>query len=313
MKPKISIVVPVYNVEPYLTKCMESLCNQTLKDIEIIAVNDCSTDDSLTTLNEFGEKDSRIKIINHEHNELTAKTRNDGLKIASGEYIGFVDGDDYIDLDFYEKLYNLAKSTNSDIAKGITKILNEDGTITIANDNENINKNGKYEFWGHLFTAIYKRSLLQKYNIKFHIDFFCFQIQAVYYANKIVCSDDTFYNYIRHNDSCDSKVFSLEKWQRLNLGHANFIYDFVASHQYNDEVKKSYLKKVKDLYFYGYNRLIKKDVLQGSLILAHTISTKYDCGFNTKNMKRLRRKLYRKNKSTTIIDYLLYLFKEKKD
>jgi len=309
MNPKISIIVPVYNVGPYLTKCMESLCNQTLKDIEIIAVNDCSTDDSLTILNEFGKKDPRIRIINHEHNELTAKTRNDGLKIARGEYIGFVDGDDYIDSDFYEKLYNLAKSTNSDIAKGQIKAINEDGTIAIANDNEKINKNGKYEFMGNLLTAIYKRSLLQKHNVKFYIDFFCFQIQAVYYANKIVCSNDTFYNYVRHSDSCDSKIFSLEKWQRLNLGHANFIYDFVTSHQYNDEAKKLYLKKIKSLYFYGYNRLTKKDVLQGSLILAHTISTKYNCGFSTKDTKKLRRKLYRKNKSTTIIDYLIHLLK----
>ena len=288
---------------------MESLCNQTLKDIEIIAVNDCSTDDSFTILNEFGEKDARIKIINHERNELTAKTRNDGLEIAHGEYIGFVDGDDYVDLDFYEKLYNLAKSTNSDIAKGITKTINEDGTITIANDNEKINKNGKYEFFGNLLTAIYRRNLLQKYNIKFHIDFFCFQIQAVYYANKIACSNDTFYNYVRHSDSCDSKVFSLEKWQRLNLEHANFIYDFITSHQYGNEVKKSYLKRIRNLYFYGYNRLTKKDVLQGSLVLAHTISTKYNCGFNTKNTKKLRRKLYRENKSTTIIDYFIHLLK----
>ena len=309
MNPKVSIIVPVYNVGPYLTKCMESLCNQTLKDIEIIAVNDCSTDNSFTILNEFGEKDARIKIINHERNELTAKTRNDGLEIAHGEYIGFVDGDDYVDLDFYEKLYNLAKSTNSDIAKGITKTINEKGTTKIVNDNEKINKNGKYEFFGNLLTAIYRRNLLQKYNIKFHIDFFCFQIQAVYYANKVACSDSTFYNYIRHSDSCDSKVFSLEKWQRLNLGHANFIYDFVTSHQYGNEVKKSYLKRIRNLYFYGYNRLTKKDVLQGSLILAHTISTKYNCGFNTNNMKKLRRELYRKNKSTTIIDYFIHLLK----
>lgn len=309
MKLKVSIIVPVYNVGPYLTKCMKSLCNQTLKDVEIIAVNDCSTDDSFTILNEFGEKDARIKIINHERNELTAKTRNDGLEIAHGEYIGFVDGDDYVDLDFYEKLYNLAKSTNSDIAKVITKTINEDGTITIANDNEKINKNGKYEFFGNLLTAIYRRNLLQKYNIKFHIDFFCFQIQAVYYANKVACSDSTFYNYVRHSDSCDSKVFSLEKWQRLNLGHANFIYDFVTSHQYGNEVKKSYLKRIRNLYFYGYNRLTKKDVLQGSLVLAHTISTKYNCGFNTNNMKKLRRELYRKNKSTTIIDYFIHLLK----
>ena len=106
---KLSIIVPVYNVEKYLPKCLESLTNQTLKDIEIICVNDGSMDNSLAILKEFASKDSRIRIIDNQHQGV-AKTRNTGIEQSTGEYIGFVDSDDYIDIDFFEKLYNLSKS-----------------------------------------------------------------------------------------------------------------------------------------------------------------------------------------------------------
>ena len=112
---KISVVVPVYNVEAYLERCLDSLINQTLSDIEIICVNDGSTDSSPEKLEEFAKKDSRIKIINQENGGLSA-ARNTGIEAATGEYIGFVDSDDYVDLDFYEKLYNAATSHNADIS-----------------------------------------------------------------------------------------------------------------------------------------------------------------------------------------------------
>ena len=101
--PKISVIVPVYKVEKFLPKCLESLINQTLKDIEIICINDGSPDNSLKILEEYAKKDSRIKIINQK-NAGPSVARNNGMSAASGEYIGFVDSDDWIDLDFYEKL-----------------------------------------------------------------------------------------------------------------------------------------------------------------------------------------------------------------
>ena len=306
---KVSVIVPVYNVAPYLSACLDSLCNQTLKDIEIIVVNDNSTDNSLKILEDFSSKDSRIKIINNNHNQKTAEVRNVGLSIARGEYVSFIDGDDYIDLNFYEKLYSMATKNNADIAKGLTKTINIDGSIVVANDNDNIIKNGKFEFFGHLLTAIYRRSMLKKHNIKFHIDFFCFQIQAVYFANKIVCRNDVFYNYVRHSNSCDSNCFTIEKWQRLNLGHANYIYDWISSHEYRENIKNDYLERIKGLYFYGFNKLAKKDVITACRILAETMKDKYNCGYNTSNIKKLSRKLYRKNKITTQIDYYKNILK----
>ena len=101
--PKISVIVPVYNVEKYLARCLDSIINQTLADIEIICINDGSTDNSLEILNDYAKKDSRIKIIDQTNAGLSC-ARNAGMQIAQGEYIGFVDSDDWIDLDFYEKL-----------------------------------------------------------------------------------------------------------------------------------------------------------------------------------------------------------------
>lgn len=112
---KVSIIVPVYNVEKFLPRCLDSLVNQTLEDIEIICVNDGSSDNSLNILNEYAQKDSRIKVITQE-NKKKGAARNNGLKIARGEYIGFVDSHDYVDLDFFEKLYNTSKKNNCDIA-----------------------------------------------------------------------------------------------------------------------------------------------------------------------------------------------------
>ncbi len=113
-KPKISIILPVYNVGKYLRQSLDSLVNQTLKEIEIICVDDGSGDDSYEILEEYKNKDARIKVI-HKENKGTGAARNDGLRIASGEYIGFVDPDDWVKPNMYERLYTLAKEKDVDI------------------------------------------------------------------------------------------------------------------------------------------------------------------------------------------------------
>ncbi len=111
---KVSIIVPVYNVEKYLKRSLDSIVNQTLKDIEIICINDGSTDNSLSVLEAYAKNDTRIIIINKE-NEGVASARNMGIEVAKGEYIGFSDPDDWIEPDMYEKMYNQAKALDSDI------------------------------------------------------------------------------------------------------------------------------------------------------------------------------------------------------
>lgn len=111
----ISVIVPVYNVQNYLKKCIQSIINQTYKNIEIILVNDGSTDDSGLICEKFSDVDSRISVV-HKTNGGLSDARNVGIKMAHGKYIGFVDGDDYIDKLMYEKLINKMERSNADIA-----------------------------------------------------------------------------------------------------------------------------------------------------------------------------------------------------
>jgi len=114
VKPKISIIIPVYNIEKYLKQCLDSVINQTLREIEIICVNDGSTDNSLQILQEYSRKDDRIKLFSKENGGI-GSARNEGLKHVNGEYIGFVDSDDWIELDMYEKLYEKAEANDCDM------------------------------------------------------------------------------------------------------------------------------------------------------------------------------------------------------
>lgn len=114
---KVSIIAPVYNVGEYLEQCMETLCGQTLKEIEIICVNDGSTDNSLSILESFAKKDPRVKIIT-KANAGIAAARNTGIEPALGEYILFVDSDDFIDKNYCEVLYSAAKKYDADLAFG---------------------------------------------------------------------------------------------------------------------------------------------------------------------------------------------------
>ena len=114
-KPSLSIVVPVYNTEKYLRRCMDSIMNQTLKDIEIIIVDDGSKEACAVLCDEISKTDSRIKVV-HKENGGLGFARNTGLEEASGEYIGFVDSDDYIEPLMCETLYNAAKKYNADLA-----------------------------------------------------------------------------------------------------------------------------------------------------------------------------------------------------
>jgi len=113
--PLISIIIPVYNVEPFLRECLDSVVNQTLRTIEIICVNDCSSDRSLGILQEYADKDKRIKVIEKKINEGLSKTRNMGISIATGKYLLFVDSDDYVDNDLCRKAFECAEKNHAEL------------------------------------------------------------------------------------------------------------------------------------------------------------------------------------------------------
>ena len=113
--PKVSVIVPVYNTEQYLKECVDSLLKQTLTDLEIILIDDGSPDNSAYICDEYAKLDSRVKVIHKENGGLSS-ARNAALDICKGEYIGFVDSDDFVEPTMFEELYNSAINYNSDIS-----------------------------------------------------------------------------------------------------------------------------------------------------------------------------------------------------
>ena len=137
--PKLSLIIPVYNVEKYLRECLDSCINQTLKDIEIICINDCSPDDSYKILEEYSKKDNRVKIINHEENKGLGAARNTGIANATGEYIWFIDSDDFIDSISCQVLYDCAKEHDVDVLLFQGKTFIEENGIRKYIENEYYN------------------------------------------------------------------------------------------------------------------------------------------------------------------------------
>lgn len=132
--PLVSIVVPVYNVEKYLNRCIQSILHQTLKDIEIILVDDKSPDNCPKLCDEFAHQDCRVKVIHKEKNEGLGMACNSGIEAAKGEYIAFCDSDDWVDPDFYETLYRTAKEYQADMVFSGIQRINENGKITPMNE-----------------------------------------------------------------------------------------------------------------------------------------------------------------------------------
>ena len=213
---KVSVIVPVYNVEKYLKRCLDSLINQTLSDIDIICINDGSKDSSLQILEQYAKKDSRIVIYNQENSGVSV-ARNTGLEHASGEYIGFVDSDDWVDLDFYEKLYNSAKNNNADIAvadfirehpnkKPKRLKLKEEKIYTTPEDKFMICKVHRE---GCVWNKIYRTEFIHSINLKFVPKMYYedrdFTIRSLYFSKKLVTTPNTYYRYFVNPKSIVNK------------------------------------------------------------------------------------------------------------
>ena len=211
--PKISVIVPVYNVEKYLTECLNSIINQTLKEIEIICVNDGSVDNSLEILKEYASIDERIKIIDKE-NEGQGYARKVGLDIASGEYILFCDSDDYyVSNDVFEKLYNEINKNNSELM--FFRFLFGNRESVKLKFKRNIKDNSQNIFYIYFapWFKIYKKSFLDRYDnwcfpkyLKFQD--MPFHIQSCLRTDSISCFDKICYFYRDDNPTnvTNSKV-----------------------------------------------------------------------------------------------------------
>ena len=253
---KVSIVIPCYNVENYLKECLDSVINQTLNDIEIICINDGSTDSTGTMLNEYAEIDKRIKVI-HKENGGYGSAMNVGLDNATGEYIGIVEPDDYITLNMYESLYNIAVKNDSDIVKSLF-ITN----YQASKKNGFIEQNIKFEdipqktftileypeilIWHpSIWSAIYKNDFLKRNEIKFKETpgagwtdnpFF---IQTMSLAKRIMISPNYYY-YWRVVDNTSSEAL---KDYTLPFDRINEMIEWAEDNNQDDVILKYIYKK----------------------------------------------------------------------
>lgn len=226
--PLISIIVPVYNVKAYLERCLDSIRGQTYRSLEIIVVDDGSTDGSGDICDKYARLDNRIKVI-HQDNAGQSAARNKALSVAQGEFLGFVDADDWIDRDMYEFLYNLILENHADISicshyvekQGKTKVRYSSGVKTVFSRNEAIralvvDKRVRNYVWDKLFRRqlfneiqFPEKQIFEDIAISYHV---------FYKANRVVMQDYPKYHYLKHEQSTtQGKTYNLENEYLLFL------------------------------------------------------------------------------------------------
>ena len=244
MYHKISIIIPVYNVERYVAKCLNSVLNQTYKSLEVIIVNDGSTDKSGYICDYYAKKDRRVILINQENQGLSM-ARNNAIDIATGSYIGFVDSDDWIRPDMIFNLYNNALKYNADISECGVLFVNENEPQDINRKNFDMNENNIiilekkfdkmayyiYKSSPYVWNKLFKKNLFN--NIRFpqgkvYEDVFTTH-KLVDLANRIVKSSQTGYYYLQRSNSLTHNQF--------NLGQMGLVEAHIEKYEY---IKKRY-------------------------------------------------------------------------
>lgn len=288
----ISVIIPVYNVEEYITDCLNSIINQTYKDLEIICVDDCGQDNSMNIVRSFAQKDNRFKIVESSKNVGLSGARNKGLEIATGEYIYFIDSDDYIDLNYLEEMLKYIEKTKTDVIvnNNILRCYLNGKTKQILS--RNIPKIKKYSIVNPKDTNIiamvwcklYRKSFLDKINFSFPIElrrgedsYLTSLITSL--IDKITIINGPTYYYLETKTSLTAtlgksdtyylavieKVF--EKYKNMNVINKHklnklyiFIEDMIMVNQENKEYFFTELKstclKIKDYVLYNdlYNK-----------------------------------------------------------
>lgn len=291
VKISVSIIVPVYNTEKYLKECMDSLVNQSLKNIEIICINDASTDGSLEILKSYAKNDKRIHIINNTKNlGAPGAVKNIGLKTARGEYIGFVDSDDYVDINYFEELYNKAKSNDAEIASCLCVAHVQNGNIykKKINCTENIlitpeDKEKLISLQGANWNKIYSKKMLEKYNIS------CFEQRSIAednffsvitmcLANKISTTSNCCYYYRKHDASITSHQrtkddFSIfEVYKQIDI--------WMDKNKFYPKYKQCVTKRKSQDFTWFYNDLNSKYIDEFKIKLKSTFPEIYEKMFN---------------------------------
>ncbi len=277
--PKISVIIPVYNVEKYLPTCLDSLVNQTFNDIEIICINDGSTDGSLEILHEYAQRDSRMKIISQK-NQGVSFSRQVGLNNALGEYIMFCDSDDYYSPDMCMSMYETIQERQVDIVKCNIRCVDDNLTVERVDDQKyyKIPFEGVYKIDSKimlktnvsLVSCIFKKELIDKYQIKIpktlraHEDD-AFMDMYLAISDKIFFLSENLYYYVRRSDSLTPQYRNsgLKNFDRTNLMHE--VYPFLKKNMVWNKVSKAFLKKY--LFLFRTSFIMAKENQKNDLLL----------------------------------------------
>ena len=270
---KISVIVPCYNVEKYVAKCLDSIINQTYKDLEIIVVEDCSKDNTYEILKEYEKKDKRIKLIKNKKNGGLSFSRNAGIKASTGDYLSFIDSDDYIDLNFYELMINEIDSNNADIAICNMKIVDEiNDTISetecYSNHEFNLLNVINNGLAASACNKLFKKSIITKHLFevgKVNEDI-AVVIPALVNAKKIAFAKDIHYYYIPRGGCIQNSGFSDKRFD-IFYGVEQTLERIKNCKQY-DEIKEALVYNqlialllfvvVKEKKFFKRRRILKK-------------------------------------------------------
>lgn len=257
---KLSIIIPVYNAEKFICKCLTSLLDQTLKEMEIIVVDDRGLDNSMQLVRELKERvddENRIRIIEMPHNSGAAAARNYGLKYAQGEYVAFVDSDDWCEPAMYETLYRLAKEGDCDWCYADAVKEYPDGKKTLLRQPEvpsgeltaEILKTMLSRFVAYFWTSIYKRDFLTKNHIEFPLYRFSedsfFVWKVVMHAQRFATVNETFYHYIVQPNSVSNIYDGTKHQQKVEVFSLliNDLRDEQKYLPYKAELDYLYIKK----------------------------------------------------------------------
>ena len=259
---KLSVIVPVYNTEKYLSRCLDSILNQSFKNIEIIIVNDGSIDNSVKIIEEYQKKfKSQIKFIDKK-NGGQGSARNVGIKHASGDFIGFVDSDDFIDLNMYDEMINLAEKNKSDIVicnlKDYYELSNDEKDVDLCLNSDVTINEAILKSVPSVVNKIYKKELFNNisFNENIWYEDFPFSISILSKANKINFINKSFYYYFHrtkstmHNENIKKNLDIIKAYDELiNYYKSNKIYE-----KYKDELDFLLLKEV---YISTINRVVR--------------------------------------------------------
>lgn len=250
---KVSVIVPVYNVEKYIDRCLNSLVNQTLDDIEIIVVNDGSPDNSQKIIDKYAKKYKFVKSFIKKNGGISS-TRNFGIEKATGEYISFVDSDDYVDTSLLEKLYNKAKEKDFDVAECDLKMVDDDGNLikevypTLKEDifTEESKKKYMINMYTSVWNKIYKKELFDN-NVLFKEGVWFEDVEFLYklvpFVKTIGFVHESLCYYVQREGSItktfdDRLLCYVDNW--------NGIVDFYKKkkfyNKYYDEIEYSYVR-----------------------------------------------------------------------